>query len=117
MANQDTKTKLIQCFLKKTDAAFITPKLSNPKSGGWSVFLDGTYEDGGNASKKVSLGKGADVIGKMAEVSALMKNITDKTATMRVDVDVPGTSDDLDGEIAPGDAANYHLFVAFLEQP
>jgi hypothetical protein len=117
MANQDVQTKVITRAVKRTDGSVrVKATLSHPKSGGWSVFLDGTFKQGGNDPAEVNLGRASEVIGKMVEVSAVMKNISGAAAAMSLQVDASASPDSLRGDIDSGHAAHYSIFIAFLEE-
>jgi hypothetical protein len=117
MANQDVQTKVVTCAVKKT-APSVTARatVSDPETGAWSMFLNGAFIKGGNAPADVDLGSGTAVIGKMLEVSAMIKNIagTPKSLSLRVDVDA--ALEPMTGDIDPGHAASYSMFVVFEEE-
>jgi hypothetical protein len=118
MANQDVQTKMITCLVKKTEPKVLAKvTLSHPKSGGWSIFLDGVFKKGGNDPAEVNLGSGASVLGKMLEVSCVMKQVAPKPPSMKLSVDTAGVSDFVAADIDPGHSARYSIFVAFLEAP
>lgn len=117
MANHDVQTKVVMCAVKKTDASVVArATVSAPDAGAWSMFLNGTFVTGGNGPADVDLGSAATVIGKMLEVSAIIKNIAGTTKSMTLQVHVGAPLEPMSGDIDPGHAASYSMFVVFQEQ-
>ena len=120
MANHDVQTKVVTCAVKRTAASVVArATVSAPEAGAWSMFLNGAFISGGNGPADVDLGSGTAVIGKMLEVSAMIKNIagTTRSMSLHVDVvDVGAASEPMTGDIDPGHAASYSMFVVFEEQ-
>ena len=116
MSDPLVKTDTMICSVTK-DAASVTARatLSDPTSGGWSMFLDGTFKQGGNGPADVDLGPATELIGKILEVSATMKNISGKLVPLSLKVDAAAQSGSLQGEASAGHAAHYSLFVVFVE--
>ena len=116
MADPLVKTDTIICSVaKSTPSVVARATLSAPTSGGWSMFLDGTFKQGGNGPSDVDLGPAETLIGKVLEVSATMKNITDKTAALSLRVDAATQTGTLQGDANAGHAAHYSMLVVFVE--
>ena len=116
MADPLVKTDTIICSVARSVASVVAKAtLSAPTSGGWSMFLDGTFKQGGNGPEDVALGPAASLIGKILEVSATMKNITGKVAPLSLKVDAATHSGTMQGEASAGHAAHYSIFVVFIE--
>jgi hypothetical protein len=116
MADPLVKTDTIICSVAKSAPSVVArATLSAPTSGGWSMFLDGTFKQGGNGPEDVELGPAESLIGKILEVSATMKNITAHTAALSLKVDAAAQSSTMQGEASAGHAAHYSIFVVFVE--
>ena len=86
MADPLVKTDTIICSVaKSTPSVVARATLSAPGAGGWSMFLDGTFKQGGTGPSDVDLGPAAALIGT------------------------------LHGDAGAGHAAHYSMFVVFVE--
>lgn len=116
MPDQLVKTDTMICSVSKAASSVVArATLSDPKSGGWSMFLDGTFKQGGNGPTDLDLGPAAELIGKILEVSATMKNVTGGLMPMSLQVDAAAQSNAMQGDVAPGNSAHYSIFVVFVE--
>jgi len=116
MADPLVKTDTIICSVaKSTPSVVARATLSAPGAGGWSMFLDGTFKQGGNGPSDVDLGPAEALIGKVLEVSATMKNITAVAAALSLRVDAAAHTGTLHGDASAGHAAHYSMFVVFVE--
>jgi hypothetical protein len=116
MADPLVKTDTIICSVAKSAPSVVArATLSAPTSGGWSMFLDGAFKQGGNGPSDVDLGPAETLIGKILEVSATMKNISGNPAPLSLRVDAAMHSGTMQGEASAGHAAHYSIFVVFVE--
>jgi hypothetical protein len=116
MSDQLVKTDTLICSVAKSASSVVArATLNEPAWGGWSMFLDGSFKQGGNAPTDVDLGPGQNLIGKTLEVSATMKNITGKSAPLSLKVDAAALSGTMQGEASAGHAAHYSMFIVFVE--
>jgi hypothetical protein len=116
MADPLVKTDTIICSVARSVPSVVArATLSAPTAGGWSMFLDGSFKQGGNGPTDVDLGPAQALIGKVLEVSATMKNITAKAAALSLRVDAATHTGTLHGDAGAGHAAHYSLFVVFVE--
>ena len=116
MADPLVKTDTIICSVaKSTPSVVARATLSAPGAGGWSMFLDGAFKQGGNGPSDVDLGPANSLIGKILEVSATMKNITASATALSLRVDAATQTGTMHAEASAGHAAHYSMFVVFVE--
>jgi hypothetical protein len=90
--------------------------IEHGQAGAWAMFVNRSHVAGGAHQDWVELGTGQSLIGKILEVSAVMKDVKDNTNRLGLRVDVAGASAvsaALDHAGGSGDSAAYSIIIKF----